>query len=332
METGDGRMSRREAIFACVGGTGIYGAAIAATGWSGALAADAPTTPAAVGPPRRALRFAHLTDIHVQPELHAEEGLAKCLEHVQSLDVKPDLILTGGDHVMDAFEQAAPRATLVRKLWRECVRQGCSLRVESAIGNHDIWGWHSRAKLTGTEPEFGKAFALDMLGLSNRYRSFDAGGWHFVVLDSIQRRPDTYVCEIDDEQFAWLEQDLATSRGGRPTVVLSHAPIITVTVASSGDRRKNDTLVLSGGLQHLDGPRVHALLRRHDVKLCLSGHIHLLDRCTVDGVTYVCDGAVCGAWWKGANKGVPEGYGVVDLYDDGSFEHRYQPYGWVAIP
>ena len=55
-----------------------------------------------------------------------------------------------------------------------------------------------------------------------------------------------------------------------------------------------------------------------------------IDRCTIDGVTYVCDGAVSGSWWKGPLQGVPEGFGVVDLRADGTFEHRYEPYGRAA--
>ncbi|MFD2964052.1 MULTISPECIES: hypothetical protein [Olivibacter] len=31
---------------------------------------------------KRSLRFAHLTDVHMQPELDAPKGLASCLHHV----------------------------------------------------------------------------------------------------------------------------------------------------------------------------------------------------------------------------------------------------------
>lgn len=39
-----------------------------------------------------------------------------------------------------------------------------------------------------------------------------------------------------------------------------------------------------------------------------------------------------GNWWKGAHHGVPEGYGAIDLYDDGSFDHEYVTYNWNAKP
>jgi hypothetical protein len=77
------------------------------------------------------------------------------------------------------------------------------------------------------------------------------------------------------------------------------------------------------------------LFKQHtNVKACISGHIHLVDRVDYLGVTYMCGGAVCGAWWKGSrfNECDP-GYSLIDLYDDGSVERQYVAYGWVpAVP
>lgn len=53
--------------------------------------------------PTRALRIAHLTDIHVQPERQAAEGFEACLVHCQSQPDRPDVIFGGGDLVMDAL-------------------------------------------------------------------------------------------------------------------------------------------------------------------------------------------------------------------------------------
>lgn len=89
---------------------------------------------------RRALRLAHLTDVHVQPEKRAAEGLAACLHHVQQLADQPQLILTGGDHVMDSFGSDDARTSLQWNIWHDAVKKECSLPVHSCIGNHDIWG------------------------------------------------------------------------------------------------------------------------------------------------------------------------------------------------
>ena len=80
---------------------------------------------------------------------------------------------------------------------------------------------------------------------------------------------------------------------------------------------------------HVDCIKLKDRFARHpNVKLSLSGHLHALDRADYNGVTYLCNGAVCAGWWKGRHKDCDEGYAVIDLYDDGSFEHEYIKYGW----
>ena len=81
---------------------------------------------------------------------------------------------------------------------------------------------------------------------------------------------------------------------------------------------------------HQDAQRIVSLFKRHaNVKLCLSGHLHLTERIEYAGVTYVCGGAVSGNWWKGDHHGTEEGYAIVDLYDDGSFDWQYIDYNWT---
>src|SRR4051794_3251837 len=89
----------------------------------------------------RVLRGAHVTDIHVQPERRAAEGMAACLSHIQSLGDRPGLILPGGDHVMDAAGQSRVRTRLQWDIWARVLAAENSIPVHSCIGNHDIWGW-----------------------------------------------------------------------------------------------------------------------------------------------------------------------------------------------
>lgn len=102
-----------------------------------------------------------------------------------------------GDNVMDVFAQNERRSKSLATMWRDVLKRECSMRVEPTIGNHDIWRWNTKSETTGEEALHGKAFALDLLGIDHRYRSFDHGGWQIIVLDSIQRRPNTYICSID---------------------------------------------------------------------------------------------------------------------------------------
>jgi predicted phosphodiesterase len=82
---------------------------------------------------------------------------------------------------------------------------------------------------------------------------------------------------------------------------------------------------------HSDSEKIKSLFGRHPhVKVCVSGHTHLVDRVDYNGVSYLCGGAVCGNWWRGRHKDCDEGYAVIDLCDDGSFDCEYVKYGWKA--
>jgi 3',5'-cyclic AMP phosphodiesterase CpdA len=319
--------SRREILWAA--GAGVAAAALTWAPLPHATAGEEPTATR-----RRALRLAHLTDVHVQPELGAADGLAACLRHAQSHKDPPQLILNGGDAVMDVFGADAGRAKVLGDLWRRVWKAECALPVEHCVGNHDVWGWDRKdSKTTGAEAGWGKRWALDLLGLDRSYRSFDRAGWHFVVLDSVHRseKDGEYVARLDDEQFHWLGTDLRSTPATTPVLVLSHIPILSVAAMMYGEQEKSGEWVVPSSWMHIDARRLKDLFARHgNVKLCLSGHIHTCDQVKYAGVTYVCGGAVCGDWWKGPIEGTSEGYSLVDLYADGTFDVQYLPYGWTA--
>ena len=153
---------------------------------------------------KRTVRFAHFTDIHLQPERGAVGGLAAYLRHAQSLKEPPEFILTGGDGVMDAFDVGADRAELQADLWRRVWRAECSLPSSTALATTTSGAGAARASArAGDEPNWGKQWALDLYGLKSRYRSFDRAGWHFVILDSIFPTPDNkeskYTAKLDDD-------------------------------------------------------------------------------------------------------------------------------------
>lgn len=312
---------------------GLGAAAVAASAVPGARAVGAEA--ASPANRKRLLRLAHLTDCHVQPELRAAEGLAACLRHVQGHKDKPDLILNTGDCVMDAMKQDRARTELQWSLWNKVWRDECSLPVEHCIGNHDIWGWNKkRSKTSGEEAEWGKRWATDALGIDRPYRSFDRGGWHFVALDSIHPFRDAYTARLDDRQFEWLASDLAKADPKKPVLVMSHIPIFSITPLMEPKADATGEAWIGHASIHSDYRRIKDLFKQHsNVKACVSGHIHLVDRVEYMGVTYLCDGAVSGNWWKGSrfNECDP-GYALIDLYDDGTVERQYVAYGWAAAP
>lgn len=287
--------------------------------------------PSIARPRRRAIRFAHMTDFHCQPERRAREGMAAALAHVSGLRDRPELILTGGDLIMDSFEQGDARTAQQWDLFTKTLRDETPIAVEHCLGNHDIWGWNkAKSGTTGDEPGWGKARAIDILGLPGAYHTFDRAGWTFIILDSVRPDGTGYKGRLDDEQFEWLEGELA--RATTPVAIVSHISILAgcVLVNSKADAPGGDHRI-SGGVLHQDVKRLRDLFGRHSrVKLCLSGHMHLIDRVDYNGVAYICDGAVSGNWWKGRHQECDEGYGVIDLFDDGTFAHEYTRYGWKA--
>ena len=277
---------------------------------------------------RRVLRIAHLTDIHVQPELNAPQGMARALQHAQNLSDKPDLIFNGGDAIMDALGADQARTQTQWQVWQSVLKNECSLPVVHCIGNHDVWGWEAKENLS-QEKLYGKKWALDEFGLASRYYSFDKAGWHFIVLDSTHPAPNGYTAKLDEEQFEWLQDDLQRTPATVPVCVLSHIPIICFCAFFDGDNEtdKGGNWQVPGAWMHLDARRIKNLFYQHqNIKLCLSGHIHLQDKVEYLGIKYLCNGAVSGNWWEGNYQEFPPAYVVVDLYDDGSSESEYLPY------
>ncbi|MGQ9650789.1 MAG: metallophosphoesterase family protein [Phycisphaerae bacterium] len=182
------------------------------------------------------------TDIHIAPERKAAEGFASCLRHVQSQNDKPDLIFTGGDHIMDSIGANQARTREQWDLYRKVLKAECKLPVEPCIGNHDCWGLNRKdSGATGSEPLYGKKWAMDALGLDCRYRSFDRAGWHFIALDSTFPQNDGYTARLDDQQFEWLAEDLRQTDPKKPILILSHIPILAVCVFFDGENEKLET-------------------------------------------------------------------------------------------
>ncbi len=197
------------------------------------------------------------------------------------------------------------------------------------IGNHDTHGWGEGKDKDG-QP-LGKRWGEELLGLENRFYSFDQNGWHFIVLDGVQPRGNGYTAHLDGEQYDWLVEDLQRCPAETPVLISSHIPIVAASVLFNDGRVADNQRQVPGGLMHTDAGKLKDLFLKHpNVKLCLSGHLHQVDRIDYHGVTYLCSGAVSGAWWRGKHAGFAPGYAVIDLYEDGSFEPQYVTYGWEA--
>ena len=267
------------------------------------------------------LRLAHMTDIHVQPELAADQGFIQCLEAVHELE--PQFILTGGDLVMDVFDQDAARADLLFDLYQRIVRDHTDLTVYPCLGNHDVFGWSNRRGVTPDHPQYGKRLFCDR---------FDRGGWRIYVLDDIQPTEDNrYQAYLDEAQRDWLERDLEAKPADMPALVVCHIPILSVTVLDTRgmwNEAENEFRIPLRQMAR-EALDLTQLFSRHNVRLALSGHTHRVDRVEYRGVTFICGGAVCGAWWREiAYRGFPACFGVVDLFPDGRFDVQFAGFEW----
>jgi len=210
------------------------------------------------------------------------------------------------------------------------LRDRVSAPVYHCLGNHDVWGWNRVDRTSiAKDPRFGKAWWLEWAGYQAPYYSFDKSGWHFVVLDSIfpgQYRG--YTGKLDDAQFEWLQADLEKVSKDTPICVVSHIPILSASAQFFGPSEHNGRhWEVSGTLMHLDARRIKDLFLKYpNVRLCLSGHIHMNSHVRYNDVVHINNGAVSGAWWNGSMQETAPGYGVVDLFPNGKFMSRYETY------
>lgn len=273
-------------------------------------------------------RFAHLTDIHVQPELGAERGFRKCVAAVNALDPRPDFVITGGDLIMDALVVPRERAELEFKIFEDVCRD-FAMPVYHTVGNHDVIGWAKDSAVKPDHHDYGKKVFAERLGQGRTYRSFDFGGWHFILLDSIGQDAETREYEglVDEAQLEWLKKDLAAVGTKQPIVVVTHIPLATA------------YLLLARGPDFSPGPKsmvrnaheLRKLFKPYRVQLVLQGHVHVRERIDYLNTSYIMSGAVSGGWWKGPTAGEhPEGFGIVDIAGD-QFQWSYQAYGWEAV-
>ncbi|AIE84217.1 Ser/Thr protein phosphatase family protein [Fimbriimonas ginsengisoli Gsoil 348] len=275
------------------------------------------------------MRIVHLTDTHLQVNGDASARFAQCLERIKSRE-QPDVIFQGGDIVMDALSLDGQAVAAQYGLAAKMLRDHVDVPIYHCLGNHDVWGWdrYDRAALA-ENPRFGKGWWKEWTGYDSTYYSFDRAGWHFIFLDSIGQTPFRgYEARLDLPQWHWLQANISQVPSTTPICLVTHIPILSAGAQFFGaSEMSGKHWHIPGTLAHIDGRRLKDLIARHpNVKLCLSGHIHMSSRIHYAGVTHVCNGAVCGAWWNGDMQETKAGYGVVDLFSDGRHFSRYESY------
>ncbi len=280
-------------------------------------------------PKKKPLRFAHITDIHVKPGLIPEAGMAKVLHHLQSLDPKVEFVINGGDAIMDALNADKQKTQIQWDLFKNILQKENSLPVYHTIGNHDVWGWFLKENRPENDRLYGKQWAVEELAIKDRYYSFTKGNWHFIVLDSTQLNPaGGYIGKIDDPQLEWLKQELADIPPSKHICIVSHIPILSICSGLYFEKTEtNGDLMIKRNLMHTDFFTLKKLFSKYpNIRVCISGHIHLQDEVDYLGIKYYCNGAVCGNWWSGAFQEFDPAYALMEFYDDGSTKRTMMKY------
>ena len=276
----------------------------------------------------RRFSFIHFSDVHVQPELGAEEGFRAAISRMNATGA--EFAIGGGDFVMDALAVDEARATLQYDLYDECCAS-LHMPVHNVIGNHEIFGVSVPKMIPATHPDWGKGLFRRRLGNGETYHSFDHDGVHFVLLDSIGLEPSingigqTYFGEIGPTQMSWLENDLASVETGTPVIMVSHIPLLSL----FPQIQSGPTFASSRRSVITDGRELFRLMSNYRVFGFLQGHNHVNEDYRYFDTKYIETGAVCAAKWTGPNAGHPEGFNLVTVYDDG-IETEYITYGWDA--
>jgi hypothetical protein len=148
-------------------------------------------------------------------------------------------------------------------------------------------------------------------------------------LDSTQLNPvGGYIAYLDPEQLSWLQDELKQVPPDKFICIVSHIPILSICAGLFFDKTEaNGDLKIQRNLMHTDFLTLKKIFLNYpNIKLCMSGHIHLQDELDYLGITYYCNGAVCGNWWSGAFQEFDPAYAVMELHDDGSFKRTFMKY------
>jgi len=273
------------------------------------------------------LKVAFITDIHVKPGSIAENGMRKAIQHVNNLRPAPHFIINGGDSIMDALAANKADTRAQWDVWNRVIKDN-KLPVYHCIGNHDVWGWQVKDELIKSDPLYDKNWVLQQHKMPGRYYSFRKDKWHFIVLDGTQENNGGYIARIDEEQYAWLENELNKIPADIFICIASHIPIVSFCAAMFIEKNEpNGDWKILRVLLHTDARRLKNLFKKYkNIKACLSGHIHLEDEVEYLGIKYFCNGAVSGNWWKGSFQDFEPAYALFHFDKNGNVKREMIQY------
>ena len=264
------------------------GSVVVVAGMTGSVFADDEQQKADAKP---RLRIGIVTDLHYADKdnvgtRHYRESKAKLREAVDLFkEQKPDFIVELGD-IVDAAPTVEKETEYLETI--DAVMKSAGVPVHYVLGNHCV--------TTLTKKEF-----LKVAGARASYYSFDARGFHFVVLDACfnkdmepyGRNNFTWTdTNIPPEEQEWLRKDLDGTN--LPVVVFAHQRLDLEPASSYAVKQS---------------PAVRRILEESGkVRAVFQGHSHENAMTTLSGIPY----CTLAAMVEGSGK-VNSAYGVLEF-------------------
>ena len=219
------------------------------------------------------LTIGFVTDLHFGPAAYHDGKLRKLTHHAAELtrgvvramneELRPDLFVNLGDDIEDESRDA----DLARYTECQDILRTAKAELVNVAGNHDT--------IHLTRDDLARVWRHE----GPLYYAFDRGGFHIVVLHTLERK-DVEV-RIPHAQLEWLTADLA--RTMLPVIVLMHH--------SASEQDLEDSSWFKG-LAHLALVKERAELRRilqesGKVRVVFNGHVHRNHLDVIAGIPYV---------------------------------------------
>ena len=174
--------------------------------------------------------------------------------------------------------------------------------VYTIPGNHDYMGF-TREKQAAFIAKHGY-----------EHFSFREHGCAFIGMDSNCIKDG--VKEAEDEQWAWLEQELAAAQDCKYTFVFVHCPVIR---ESMDEREDYSNFNMEQRRRYVD------LFKKYGVDVVFAGHTHQEYDVTIEGIRFFTTGPVS----NGLGHGKP-GYAVIKV-DENGVDATYVPTPGVKL-
>ena len=268
------------------------------------------------------VRLIFYTDVHARTEWDTPKAMARAVDAINSRSC--DIAIAGGDLITDGFQSSA---ITVAPRWDAYLKMQRSIKADvlPTMGNHDLVA----AMPTDGTPaaENPRTVYLDQMGLERTYYSFNAVGYHFVILDSITVTRDEYRYQgiVDNQQLDWMRQDLATVPKGTPILLVTHIPLLT----SFFSAIQGATFAAPPNRVVVNNREILKTFEEHNLILVLQGHLHVAEMIRWQHTTFITGGAVSGKWWRGVWYGTEEGFYDITLSGN-QVDCSYIGYGWQA--